>query len=69
MLLKGASMYKVVCLNDGKEYMLKCNDGKSAIKGMKHFLDLGEKDSNSEIIEHDGKYVLYHGDKVYACLM
>lgn len=62
-------MRKVVCMDNGKEFWFKCNSGDLAIKGMKHFLDIGYKDSNAYIKKRDDRWELYHGGKTYACLL
>ena len=60
-------MRKVVCVNDGKEYMLKTDSSETAIMMMKRFLDIGYKDRGAAIGKNDEAYYMRHGDKVYVC--
>lgn len=62
-------MRKVVCMNDGKVFWFKCEDGKTAIKSMLYFLNLGEKDRSASIKKRDDRWELFHSGKTYACLL
>ena len=60
-------MRKVICMNDGKEYIFKTDSSKTAIMMMKHFLDIGCKDAGAAIANDEEAYYMKHGDKVYVC--
>ena len=56
-------------MDDGKEFWFKCEDGKTAIKSMLYFLNIGQKDSKASIKKNEKTYELNHSGKTYACLI
>ena len=62
-------MRKVVCVNDGKEFMFKTDSSETAIRMMQRFLDIGYKYSEAAIGKNDEAYYMLHGNKAYVCLI
>ena len=62
-------MHRVLCLDDGTEYLFKAKNGYAAILNMLYTLNLSHRD-NEAVVElcNDRTWCLTHNGKTYACL-
>lgn len=63
-------MKKVLCLDDGKEFIFTAISGYDAIQKMLYTLNLKHEDKNAKLELCNGRtWSLEHNGKTYACVM
>ena len=63
-------MYKVYCLDDGREYYFDTNSALEAMKKIIYTLNLPKFDVEVQVINiGDRILTITHNDKTYSCLM
>lgn len=61
-------MKKVICLDNGTEFLFTTANGYDAIQKMLNFLNIKHKDKDAKVELHNGRtWSLEHSGKTYAC--